>query len=85
MTRNSANPGVHQSPRGKQMALDGGGTSTSLPPIARPILVITRGRIETVVRCPGCGDMHRHIGLGERHAPCGAVYRVQPRRGRAAA
>jgi hypothetical protein len=71
---------------GRQQALAvGAGPDTTLPPIARPVIVITRGRIETAVRCPGCDDWHRHVGFGERHAPCGAVYRVMPRRGRAAA
>ncbi|MFI6468731.1 hypothetical protein ACIBL5_00460 [Streptomyces sp. NPDC050516] len=48
-------------------------------PVARPLVVITRGRIETVVRCPGCGDMHRHVGLGDKRGPCGSLYIVRPK------
>lgn len=42
--------------------------------IARPVPVQTSGRLEFAARCPVCRDWHRHIGLGERRAPCGAVY-----------
>jgi hypothetical protein len=78
----------HNAPRavtgGRQQVLAvGAGPDTTLPPIARPVVVITRGRIETV-RCPGCDRWHRHVGFGRRRGPCGAVYRVMPR-GRAAA
>ncbi|MEV8036721.1 hypothetical protein [Streptomyces sp. NPDC086182] len=48
-------------------------------PIVRPLVVVTSGRIETAVRCPNCADWHRHVGLGKRRAPCGAIYRIQPR------
>lgn len=52
-------------------------------PIARPFLLATRGRTEYGVRCPKCGDMHRHVFLGLVRAPCGARYYVEPKRGRA--
>lgn len=45
--------------------------------IARPVPVSTSGRLEFAARCPSCGDWHRHIGLGEKDAPCGAHYLLQ--------
>lgn len=60
-----------------------GGTRPSL--VARPVTVITAGRIEYAARCPECRDWHRHVSLGEKTAPCGAIYLLEPRRGRAAA
>lgn len=54
-------------------------------PIARPVIVGTAGRIEYAARCPQCRDWHRHVSLGEKTAPCGAVYLLEPRRGRQAA
>ena len=61
----------------------GGGTGSTvpLPKVARPVVVITRGRVEYVARCPGCGQWHRHLSLGEKTGPCGAEYTVAPRRG----
>lgn len=52
-------------------------------PIARPLVFITRGRIEYGTRCPSCGHMHHHVGLGLRRGPCGALYRLEPKRSRA--
>lgn len=46
-------------------------------PIARPVPVQTSGRLEFAARCPECRDWHRHIGLGEKDAPCGARYLLQ--------
>ena len=71
---------------GSQQALFGGGTDSTVPPlpVARPVLVATSGRTEVAVRCPECGEWHRHNGLGQKVAPCGAVYDVRPRRGRVA-
>lgn len=65
----------------QQEVLFGGGTDTTVPllPVARPILVTTSGRTEVAVRCPQCRDWHRHTSLGEKHAPCGAHYEVQPK------
>jgi hypothetical protein len=42
--------------------------------IARPVPVQTSGRLEFAARCPKCRNWHRHIGLGEKDAPCGAHY-----------
>ncbi len=42
--------------------------------IARPVPVQTSGRTEFAARCPECKSWHRHIGLGEKDAPCGAHY-----------
>lgn len=52
------------------------------PTVARPVLVATSGRTEYAVRCPGCRAWHRHTSLGEKTAPCGSAYLVEPRRGR---
>lgn len=71
----SSTPSV-SAKRAKQPGLFPGSTE---PPIVRPLVVVTSGRIETAVRCPSCNDWHRHVGLGKRRAPCGAVYRIQPR------
>lgn len=48
-------------------------------PIARPVVVMTTGRIEYAARCPKCRTWHRHISLGEKDAPCGAHYLLQPK------
>lgn len=45
--------------------------------IARPVPVQTSGRLEFAARCPECRDWHRHVGLGEKDAPCGAHYLLQ--------
>ncbi|MFE4624651.1 hypothetical protein [Streptomyces mirabilis] len=45
--------------------------------IARPVPVQTSGRMEFAARCPECRDWHRHIGLGEKRAPCGAHYLLE--------
>ncbi|WP_435245863.1 hypothetical protein [Streptomyces sp. NRRL F-5630] len=54
-------------------------------PVARPLVLITRGRVEYLARCPGCKDMHRHTHLGKVTGPCGKRYALEPRRGRRAA
>lgn len=51
---------------------------------ARPMMLVTRGRIEYLTRCPGCDELHRHTALGTVTGPCGAQYELQPRRGEAA-
>ena len=45
--------------------------------IARPVPVSTSGRLEFAARCPHCRSWHRHIGLGEKDAPCGAHYLLE--------
>jgi hypothetical protein len=45
--------------------------------IARPVPVQTSGRTEFAARCPKCRDWHRHVGLGLKAAPCGAIYRLE--------
>lgn len=47
--------------------------------IARPVVVMTAGRIEYAARCPECHNWHRHVSLGEKSAPCGARYLLQPK------
>ena len=45
--------------------------------VARPVPVSTSGRLEFAARCPRCKSWHRHIGLGEKDAPCGAHYLLE--------
>ncbi|MFI9610358.1 hypothetical protein ACIHCM_01380 [Streptomyces sp. NPDC052023] len=59
----------------------GGGTA---PSVARPLVLITRGRVEFLAHCPACKDWHRHVHLGTVTGPCGTEYELQPKRGRAA-
>lgn len=49
---------------------------------ARPLVLITRGRIEYTAKCPGCDQWHRHRHLGDVRGPCGTEYELQPKRGR---
>lgn len=49
---------------------------------ARPLVLITRGRVEYTAKCPGCSNWHRHRHLGDVRGPCGTRYELQPRRGR---
>lgn len=60
----------------------GGGTAVS---VARPLVLITRGRVEFLAHCPKCRDWHRHIHLGTVTGPCGTEYELQPRRAKGAA
>lgn len=50
---------------------------TDALPVARPVPVQTSGRLEFAARCPSCSEWHRHVGLGEKDAPCGAHYRLE--------
>ncbi|MDX3708792.1 hypothetical protein PV733_07360 [Streptomyces europaeiscabiei] len=73
----------HPLPKAQQAELFHVDEATALYPIARPLPLATRGRTEYGVRCPKCGQMHRHVHLGlVDRAPCGARYYVQPKRGR---
>ena len=86
MTKNAETPRVLDG--AFQEVIDIGGdvqTDAIVTPIARPVIVATAGRVEFAVRCPECGSWHRHVTLGEKTAPCGTTYVVQPKRGRAAA
>jgi hypothetical protein len=60
----------------------GGGTATT---IARPLVLVTRGRVEFLAHCPKCADWHRHVHLGKVTGPCGTEYDLQPRRAKGAA
>lgn len=51
------------------------------PLSARPLVLVTRGRIEYTAKCPGCCNWHRHRKLGDVVGPCGTRYELQPRRG----
>jgi hypothetical protein len=48
---------------------------------ARPLVLITRGRVEYTAKCPGCGNWHRHRKLGNVQGPCGTTYELQSNRG----
>ncbi len=54
-------------------------------PVARPLVLITRGRVEFLAHCPRCADWHRHVHLGLVTGPCGTEYDLQPRRAKGAA
>ncbi|MFJ4879352.1 hypothetical protein ACIP93_29695 [Streptomyces sp. NPDC088745] len=53
--------------------------AATVTPIARPVIVITAGRVEYAARCPQCHNWHRHISLGKKTGPCGARYLLQPK------
>ncbi|MEU4012089.1 hypothetical protein AB0H30_27010 [Streptomyces pseudogriseolus] len=52
---------------------------------ARPLVLVTRGRVEYLAHCPKCRDWHRHVHLGNVTGPCGTDYELQARRERGAA
>lgn len=56
-----------------------GGPAPTVTPIARPVVVVTAGRVEYAARCPHCHDWHRHVSLGKKTGPCGARYLLQPK------
>jgi hypothetical protein len=51
-----------------------------LPKTVSAKLLATSGHRQLIVRCPQCRELHRHLGLGVRKAPCGCVYVVRVRR-----
>lgn len=72
MTRNAETPRAES---GAFQESSRGGAELIVPQlIARPVPVSTSGRLEFAARCPQCRSWHRHIGLGEKDAPCGAHY-----------
>lgn len=80
MSHNAETPRA-ESGASQEVLFATGGTGAS---VARPLVLITRGRIEFLAHCPKCSDWHRHIHLGKVTGPCGTEYDLQPRRGRAA-
>lgn len=62
-------------------------TSASNPvPVVRAADLATAGNLQAIVKCPACGQLHRHLGLGVRRSPCGVLYVVrEPRKARTAA
>lgn len=58
------------------------GSDNRQPLSARPLVLITRGRVEYTAKCPGCSNWHRHRHLGDVRGPCGTRYELQPRRRR---
>ncbi|MFJ1604176.1 hypothetical protein ACIOHS_12500 [Streptomyces sp. NPDC088253] len=88
MTQNAETPRLD--PGALQEDSAAGGTSAATVPqgaddahqvvallIARPVPVQTSGRLEFAARCPSCSSWHRHVGLGEKDAPCGAHYLLE--------
>jgi hypothetical protein len=55
------------------------------PLSARPLVLITRGRVEYLAHCPKCSCWHRHTHFGNVIGPCGTEYELQPRRAEGAA
>jgi len=64
---------------------DGLFTVDPAPLSARPLVLITRGRVEYLAHCPKCRDWHRHVHLGNVTGPCGTEYELQSRRAKGAA
>lgn len=84
MNQNSSEPREALTPGVREDQAAGGSRSvvstvaqSSDMPVARPVPVQTSGRTEFAARCPNCRDWHRHVGLGERRAPCGVVYLLE--------
>lgn len=89
MTRNAETARAESGPFQKNLA--GGEAAATVaqpsevprgPLSARPLVLVTRGRIEYTAKCPGCCNWHRHRKLGDVRGPCGTFYELQPRRGR---
>lgn len=76
MTENDDGPQVLESPRDRE---GNAVVAEAIVPqlIARPVPVQTSGRLEFAARCPSCSAWHRHVGLGDKLAPCGAIYRLE--------
>ncbi|WP_149552924.1 hypothetical protein [Streptomyces marokkonensis] len=76
MTRNA------ETPRGLTGAFPedsaAGGRPAATVPQGDALRLVTRGRIEYLVHCPGCAELHRHLALGSTKGPCGALYELQP-------
>lgn len=73
---------THPLPKAQQQGLFPASSADDGVPVVRPIALATRGRVEFTGRCPRCDGWHRHIHLGKVTAPCGAQYRLEPKRGR---
>lgn len=74
MTKNAEKGPVLTGPSRESCAV---GAEPIVEQIARPVPVQTTGRTEFAARCPSCRDWHRHVALGLKVAPCGAVYRLE--------
>lgn len=88
MNRNSNGPEMVVTPRVRESSAVAAApslahaTDNAQPLTARPLVLITRGRVEYTAKCPGCSNWHRHRKLGDVQGPCGTGYELQPRRGR---
>lgn len=81
MSTNENGPQVLESPRDRE-DLAGGEADATVPQEqfqGDALRLITRGRIEYLVNCPRCTELHRHLALGNVKGPCGAQYELQPR------
>jgi hypothetical protein len=67
----------HQSAGSQEVLFAAGGENVAS--VARPLVLITRGRTEYLAHCPECKDWHRHVHLGKVTGPCGTKYDLQPR------
>jgi hypothetical protein len=70
--------------RGRAQQPDGLFPAADGKPVARPLILVTRGRVEYLAHCPECADWHRHVHLGDVTGPCGTEYELRSRRGRGA-
>lgn len=88
MTRNGNEAGMLESSRLRESNTAVAGITVAhasdnrQPLSARPLVLITRGRVEYTAKCPGCSNWHRHRHLGDVRGPCGTRYELQPRRRR---
>ncbi|OEJ57747.1 hypothetical protein BGM19_06970 [Streptomyces agglomeratus] len=79
MNRNAKKGRLDPGPSQESFFAAGDKLAATVTLIARPVVVVTAGRIEYAARCPHCQDWHRHISLGEKTGPCGARYLLQPK------
>ncbi|MDX3841044.1 hypothetical protein PV750_05975 [Streptomyces europaeiscabiei] len=82
MSRNAETPRAESGASQEVLFAAGNENNAS---VARPLVLITRGRIEYLAHCPHCRDWHRHVHLGTVTGPCGTEYELQPRRAKGAA
>ncbi|SDN81539.1 hypothetical protein [Streptomyces wuyuanensis] len=82
MKQNAKTPRVEAGASQESLFAAGGGTDAS---VARPLVLVTRGRTEFLAHCPECKDWHRHVHLGKVTGPCGTEYDLKPRRAKGAA
>ncbi|WP_432020971.1 hypothetical protein [Streptomyces sp. 1222.5] len=67
----------HPLPKAHQQGLFPASPAEEHLPVVRPVVLVTRGRVEFMGRCWKCDGWHRHIHLGKVTAPCGGRYRLE--------